>query len=120
MGKMQRNKGARGERELARALLKLFGDAVEPGSIYRSVQYCGKEGSGDVLGVPGVHIESKRTEKLSIYKAMSQAQDDCGKDIPIVCHKRNLEQWLVICELHDLVKLSRAIVAIAGMDDTPS
>jgi len=110
MGRMQRNKGARGERELARELVRVLG--VDAGSIYRSVQHCGREGAGDVLGVPGVHIESKRTESLSVYKAMEQALDDCGRDIPIVCHKRNLQQWLVICELRDLVKLSRAIVAI--------
>jgi len=115
MGRMQRNKGARGERELARELTRVLG--VETGSIYRSVQHAGKEGAGDVLGVAGVHIESKRTESLSVYKAMEQALDDCGRDIPIVCHKRNLQQWLVICELRDLVKLSRAIVAIVGESD---
>lgn len=109
---MQRAKGARGERELARELTRVLD--LEKGTVYRSVQYCGKEGAGDLLGLPGVHIESKRTESLSLYKAMSQAIGDCGKDIPIVCHKRNLQQWLVICELRDLVKLSRAVVAIVG------
>ena len=117
MGRMQRNKGARGERELARELTRVLG--VQTGSIYRSVQHCGREGAGDVLGVPGVHIESKRTESLSVYKAMEQALNDCGKDIPIVCHKRNLQQWLVICELRDLVKLSRAVVAIVGTESEP-
>ena len=110
MGRMQRNKGARGERELSRELCRVLG--VQTGSIYRSVQHAGKEGAGDVLGVPGVAIESKRSETFSIYKAMEQCLNDCGRDIPIVCHKRNLQQWLVICELRDLVKLSRAIVAI--------
>ena len=110
MGRMQRNKGARGERELSRELVRVLG--VETGSIYRSVQHAGKEGAGDVLGVPGVAIECKRSETFSAYKAMEQALDDCGRDIPIVCHKRNLQQWLVICELRDLVKLSRAVVAI--------
>jgi len=115
MGRMQRDKGARGERELARELVRCLD--VDPDSIYRSVQHCGREGAGDVLGVAGVHIESKRTETLSIYKAMNQALTDCGKDIPIVCHKRNLQEWLCICELRNLVKLSRAIVAIVGTDD---
>jgi len=122
MGRMQRSKGARGERELARELVRVLNEGgtknnVAPGSIYRSVQHAGKEGAGDVLGVAGVHIESKRTESLSVYKAMEQAVDDCGNDIPIVCHKRNLQVWLCICELHDLVKLSRAIVAIVGESD---
>ncbi len=122
MGRMQRSKGARGERELARELVRCLNEGgtkknVAPDSIYRSVQHAGKEGAGDVLGVAGVHIESKRTESLSVYKAMEQALDDCGRDIPIVCHKRNLQQWLVICELRDLVKLSRAIVAIVGESD---
>lgn len=110
MGRMQRDKGARGERELARELIRVLG--VQDGSIYRSVQHCGREGAGDVLGVAGVHVESKRTESLSIYKAMEQSLEDCGKNIPIVCHKRNLQQWLLVCELKDIVKLSRAIIAI--------
>ena len=46
MGRMQRNKGARGERELARELTRVLG--VSAGSIYRSVQHAGKEGAGDV------------------------------------------------------------------------
>lgn len=109
---MQRAKGARGERELSRELVRVLG--VEAGSIYRSVQHAGKEGAGDVLGMAGVAIECKRSETFSIYKAMEQCVNDCGRDIPIVCHKRNLQQWLVICELRDLVKLSRAVVAIVG------
>ena len=65
MGKMQRAKGARGERELARALTRAL--EVEPGTIYRSVQHAGREGAGDVLGVDGIHIECKRCEALSVY-----------------------------------------------------
>lgn len=115
MGKMQRNKGARGERELSRELTRILGAA--DGSIYRSVQHAGREGAGDVLGVPGIHLESKRCERLSLYPAMNQAISECGRDVPIVCHKKNCEDWLLICELRQIVKLSRAIVAIVGTDD---
>lgn len=110
MGRMQRAKGARGERELARALTRAL--KVEPGTIYRSVQHAGREGAGDVLGVEGLHIECKRCEALSVYKAMDQAQAECGKDVPVVFHKRNLREWLCICELHDVVEFARTIIAI--------
>ena len=112
MGKMQRSKGARGERELARALTRALG--TKPGTIYRSVQHAGREGAGDVLGegVEGLHIECKRCEALSVYKAMDQAQSECGKNVPVVFHKRNLREWLCICELHDVVKFARTIIAI--------
>lgn len=107
MGKMQRDKGARGERQLAEKLSKLLG--VEA---YRSCQYAGKEGAGDVLGVPGVHVESKYTERLNLYAAMDQAEEDCGKEIPVVFHRKNLRQWVAIVNLDQLVELARAIVEI--------
>ena len=115
MGRMQRNKGAGGERELAKELSRVLG--VPAGTIYRSVQHAGKEGAGDVLGFKGVHVECKRTEKLSVYKAMNQAIDECGSDVPIVCHRRNLEGWLLICELRNIVRLSRLVVSIVGDED---
>jgi len=43
------------------------------------------------------HIECKRTEKLSLYKALEQAEDDAGDETPaVVFHRRNGKQWVVI------------------------
>ena len=102
MGKMSRDKGARGEREIA-SILKQYGyDA------YRGQQYCGLDGNADVEGLPGVHLEIKRVEKLNLYDAMAQANRDCkGWDLPVVMHRRNNHKWLVTMELDDWMELYR-------------
>jgi hypothetical protein len=53
-----------------------------------------------------VHFEVKRAEKLSIYPAMAQARKDAGEAIPVVAHRRNLEEWVAVVPLDDLPKLA--------------
>lgn len=65
-----REKGKRGERELAGELRRHGYDAR------RGQQYCGANGDADVVGLPGLHIECKRVERLDLYAAMSQAEHD--------------------------------------------
>lgn len=102
MGKMSREKGKRGERELASKLREYGYDAK------RGVQYKGSQDSPDVVGLKGVHIEVKRTEKLSLYDALSQSKGDAGTDMPVVVHRRNNCEWVVIQPLEDWIKLYRA------------
>ena len=91
-----REKGKRGERELAR---KLNGLGFET---RRSVQYCGANGDADVVGIPGIHIECKRVENLNIHKAMAQAINDAEEgEAPAVFHRKNGGQWLVTMRLDD-------------------
>ena len=97
-----REKGKRGELELAQLLRGKGYDA------HRSAQYCGKTGAAaDVVGVPGVHIECKRVERLNLYKAMEQAARDsaaAGKgEIPVVVHRRNGQAWLITLGLEDFL-----------------
>ena len=69
-----KRKGKTGELELAHKLQEYgYGDAK------RSVQYNGKDGQADVLGLPHIHIECKRVEKLNIYDAIDQAKRDAKK-----------------------------------------
>lgn len=102
MGKFSRNKGKRGEQELATKLKGLGFDGA-----YRSQQYCGSAVSADLLGVPGVHVEVKRCESLSLYKAYEQAKRDTGDSgyIPTLFHRRNGKPWLVVLSLEDWAKL---------------
>ena len=112
---MSRNKGKAGERELAKRLSQIL--KVEA---RRAQQYCGAAGDADVLGVPGIHVESKRCESGSMYKWIEQAVGDSkADDVPVVFHRKNGKQWLLICELDDLVSLSRCVVELVGMDDEP-
>lgn len=87
-------KGKRGELELVRKL-KEYGYSVR-----RSVQYNGKaeDGQPDLVGLPGIHVECKRTEKLSLYDAVNQAKRDSEgtQQSPVVFHKRNNCEWLAI------------------------
>lgn len=95
-----RNKGARGERELARKLRE-YGYGCRRGQ-----QYCGANGDADVVGLRGVHIECKRVEKLNLYDAMAQARADAKPgENPTVFHRRNACEWLVTMTLDDWIKL---------------
>lgn len=100
-GKMSRDKGKRGERQFA-ALCRDKGYEVR-----RTSQYCGKTGdASDCVGLPGIHIEVKRVERLNLQEAMQQAIHDSGlKKIPIVAHRRNDCEWLITMQAEDWFKL---------------
>lgn len=98
-----KQKGAKGERELAKKLCE-YGYNVR-----RTVQYNGKaeEGEADLKGLPDIHIECKRTERLSLYDSVDQAKRDSsttGK-IPVVFHRKNNCEWLAIMPLDEFMKL---------------
>ena len=98
---MSREKGKRGERAVA-ALFREYGfDA------HRGQQYHGGPDSPDVVGVPGLHIEVKRTERLNLYDALAQAKRDAGEDLPVVIHRKNDSEWVVIMSFTDWMKLYR-------------
>lgn len=95
-----REKGAAGERELA-GILKEYGYECRRGQ-----QFCGANGDADVVGLPGIHIECKRVEKLNLDAAMDQAIRDARADkIPAVFHRKNRKEWKVTLRLNDFMKL---------------
>ena len=65
-------KGKKGELEVARLCRK------EGYEGRRSAQFCGnnEEGTADVVGLPGIHIEVKRVEHLNLDDALDQARRD--------------------------------------------
>lgn len=107
MGKMSRDKGKRGELELVHRLQ----DLGFPG-VHRAQQYCGSASSADVLGLPGIHPECKRTEALRIYDAIEQAVRDSEgtTDLPAVFHRRSKMPWLVVMRMEDWAELYRAFL----------
>ena len=94
-----KQKGSRGERELAS---KLRGHGYD---CRRGQQYCGANGDADVVGLPGIHVECKRTERINIYQAMAQSRDDSKHDKPAVFYRKNNSKWLVIMELDDWIEI---------------
>lgn len=100
-----RDKGRRGEIELAKELMKYGYEDSE-----RTGQFCGKSGDADVRGVPYLHIECKRVEQLNIEKALQQAEEDHKKNtIPVVMHRKNREQWKVTLRLDAFMNLWKLI-----------
>lgn len=95
-----RQKGARGERELARRFREQGYDCR------RGQQYNGLEGE-DVVGLPGVHVECKRTERFHLYDAIDQAKRDANGKIPVVFHRKNNSEWVSVMALDDWFKLFR-------------
>ena len=95
-----RDKGAKGERELAGKLKEYGYDAR------RGQQFCGANGDADVVGLPGIHIECKRVEKLNLYDAMSQSVRDARDgEIPTVFHRKNHCEWLVTMRMEDWMEI---------------
>lgn len=102
MGRSQREKGKRGERELA-GLLREYGYDCRRGQ-----QYCGASGDADVVGLPGIHIECKRVEKLNLLDAVSQAVRDAARGLlAAVFHRRDRSEWLVTMRFVDWMELYR-------------
>ena len=91
-----RQKGARGERELAKEL-RDWGYETRRGQ-----QYSGAAGDADVVGLPNIHIECKRVEKLNLEKAMYQSVNDAREnEIPVVMHRKDRHCWLITMRLDD-------------------
>lgn len=103
MGRSSQRKGRAGELELCR-ILQAHGYQVEPGEpvSYGTVP--------DLAGLPGVHIECKRVERLNVPEAMAQAERDAqrfGDGAPAVFHRRSRSPWLVTMKLDDWIELYR-------------
>jgi len=117
MGSMSRRKGAAGEREAAAALNEVLGT-----HLHRGRQYHGGPDSPDLAGdMPGLHVEVKRVERLSLYPAMYQARRDAAPDqVPVVMHRGNNRPWLIVVEVVDLIRLLDVVdERRAKIGDTP-
>lgn len=104
IGKSSKARGKRAELDLVHKLQEFgFLDAR------RTAQYCGKAGTSDVVGVPGVHCECKAVQRLNIWEALSQSKRDSeadgNGDIPAVFFKRNRTGWYIAMPLADFVSL---------------
>ena len=102
MAENSKQKGARFERLLA-SKFREFGFTDSR----RTAQYCGNTGdASDVVGLPGIHVEAKHQERMSLYEWMDQAKRDSkGNGLPAVFHKKNNAEILVTMELSDWMTL---------------
>lgn len=101
MGGRSQRKGAAGERELAAILQEHGYDCSRGGSLsFGEVP--------DLTGLPGIHVECKRVERLNVQEAMDQAIRDAERmqdGMPTLFHRRNRKPWLVTMRLEDWLLL---------------
>ena len=89
-----RDKGKRGERELAGLIGGRRGDNLL--------------GSADVVGLEGFHVEVKRRERVDMVRWCEQAEADCGDgEVPLVAWRRNRDDWRVTLPLEAFLELLR-------------
>ena len=103
MGRSSQQKGAVGERELS-ALLRQYGYYTQRGGSLSFGEV------PDLTGLPGVHIEVKRVERLNVGEAMQQSVDDAARfqdGIPALFHRRNRQPWLVTMRFTDWMDFYR-------------
>ena len=113
-----RRKGVVGEVEISH-ILNGYGYETRRGQ-----QFSGANGDADVVGLPGIHLEIKRVERLNIDKALEQSIRDTYADeirqgtdlIPVVMHRSNNDRkkdstkgtWKVTLRLDDFMKIYQA------------
>ena len=98
-----RNKGKRGELEAAHLLQDYGYDAR------RGQQFSGANGDADVVGLPHIHLEVKRVEKLNIDEALDQSVRDARDDVkPVVLHRKNRTEWKVTMNFVDWIEMYEA------------
>lgn len=102
MSKINSNrKGKAGEREFVNKC-KAYGFLTAR----RSQQYSGEGHTADVVGLPNLHVEVKRVEKLNIEKAMDQCYRDKREyEIGIVAHRKNGKEWLITLGFDDFMEI---------------
>ena len=101
MGSKSQRKGAAGERELAQ-ILREYGYSCDRGGSLSFGEVA------DITGLPGIHIEVKRVEKLNVCVAMEQSIRDSERmrdGMPALFHRRNRKPWLVTMRLEDWLRI---------------
>lgn len=110
MGKSQREKGKRGERQWRD---KLRAAGFNPATTYRASQYSGKAPDGSSADVvcaelPDIYWEVKNVERLNVWSAYEQAKQDAGGGkIPVVAHTKNQYPWLVTIDGEQFLDILR-------------
>ena len=102
MGRKEREKGKRGEREVANILKENGYDAR------RGQQFSGQNGDADVVGMDGYHLEVKYQETTKVWEWYEQSKADArAGEIPLVIYRRSRSPWMVTMTLVDFLKIPK-------------
>ena len=102
-----KNKGKRLQNKIRDLILEKF-DSLEPDDV-RSITM-GDSGE-DILLSPAARrmfpfsVECKNQEKLNIWSALEQAEENSGDHTPLVIFKRNRSKTYAVLEFDKLLKL---------------
>ena len=110
MGKMQRDKGKRGEREVVQIMRDLgYPDA-------RRARQSDGAVDPDVAGCPSLWLEVKRRKNIAAARFMDQAVSDAKeKGMPIVYLREDGGEWMVMLRSVDLPAFAAEIVSRSGV-----
>jgi hypothetical protein len=103
-----KNKGKRLQNTIRDLILEKFDSKLEPDDV-RSITM-GDSGE-DILLSPAARrlfpfsVECKNQEKLNIWSALEQAEENSGDHSPLVIFKRNRSKTYAILEFEELLKL---------------
>ena len=106
MGRSQREKGKRGEREAAAAIEELFGLPT------RRTAQCRGDQTADIECGRKVHIEVKRRAKIGVMRFLQQAERDQSPDAtPFVMLREDGDQrWSILVRADQLKELVNELV----------
>lgn len=102
-GRSSQRKGRKGELELVGFLRERGMTDARPGA---ALNY-GTE--PDIVGIPGVHVEVKRCEKLRIPQWYAQSKRDAEKmsdGVPVVAFRQSRQSWMIVLSLADFLDLA--------------
>lgn len=99
MGRMQRTKGATGEREVLKLLSERLGVKLE-----RNLTQT-RGGGADCVEMGSLRLEVKRQEKLAIATWWAQAQQQAGEHIPVLAYRQSHKPWTFVLDSFDLALL---------------
>jgi hypothetical protein len=95
MPRAQRDKGIRGELEVA-AILRAHGFTARRD---------GRLDSDLAHDAVGYHFEVRRRETLALPAWTRDAAQAAGERVPVVCYRRSGERWHAVLELEQLARL---------------
>jgi hypothetical protein len=103
-----KNKGKRLQNTIRDLILEKFDSKLEPDDV-RSITM-GDSGE-DILLSPAARrlfpfsVECKNQEKLNIWSALEQAEENSGDHSPLVIFKRNRSKTYAVLEFEELLQL---------------
>ena len=103
-----KNKGKRLQNKVRDLILEKFNSKLESDDV-RSITMC--ESGEDILLSPAARrlfpfsVECKSQERLSIWEALTQAEENSGDHTPLVIFKRNRSKTYAVLEFEELLKL---------------